>query len=254
MKKNATALLLAAFIIAPSFAEPIEGVLEKGPIYSALFGVSPESGDLIGHAFKNQSAAGKAILGNCLPGMFCKVGRAVTRVMADSTALKFEDRPSGWLEVTHAMEASMEPVTFGLEQSIKTRHGILSVDEADNTLLLKGRRVLPGVEGNNSLSIVAHYEIDRNDVILLQNNGGDACPALFRFVTVAANGPSATPEFGTCSDIIYPRLDHAQITVAMTGFQGPFERPAAQKRAAMTKVVYRFSNGEVTENGKSIRP
>ncbi|EER62367.1 hypothetical protein AcdelDRAFT_0051 [Acidovorax delafieldii 2AN] len=254
MKKTATILLLAVWTIAPTFAEPIEGVLEKGPTYSALFGVSPESGDLIGHAFKNQSAAGKAILGTCLPGMFCKVGRAVTRVMTDSSALNFEDRPSGWFEVTQARDAGMETVTFGYEKSVKTRHGILSVDEDNNSLLLKGQRVLPGVEGNSSLRIVAHYEIGRNDVVLLQNNGGTACPALFRFVTVAPNGSSATPEFGTCSDIIYPSLDHAHITVAMTAFLGPFEPPAAQKKAAMTKVVYTFSNGQVTENGKVVRP
>ena len=75
MKKTFAILILAACAWTFAAAESVEGVLEKGATYSALFSASPESGDLIGYPFKNQSAVGKAILGNCLPGMHCKVAR-----------------------------------------------------------------------------------------------------------------------------------------------------------------------------------
>lgn len=62
MKTKAAARLFAIFCACSSLAvqaETIEGVLEQGKVYSALFTVSPESGDLIGFAAKNQSAQQK---------------------------------------------------------------------------------------------------------------------------------------------------------------------------------------------------
>ncbi len=47
----------------------MESVLEQGHIWSALFYGSAESGDLVGQTFRNQSAAGRAILARCLPGL-----------------------------------------------------------------------------------------------------------------------------------------------------------------------------------------
>lgn len=242
MKKSAAIFLLATCAYTFAAAETVEGVLEKGTPYSALFTVSRESGDLIGYAFKNQSAAGKTILGNCLTGMSCKIGKAATRNMNDTAALKFADSPSGWLEITMAKEAGMETVVFSYEKKVKTRYGVLSVREEDNLLLFKGKPVAPAIEGNNSLSIVANYEQGQSDVLLLQNNGGTACPALFRFITVSAAGLRTTPEFGTCSDIIYPRSDSKTgITVAMVG------------NTAMTKAIFQYANGQVMQGGKVVK-
>jgi hypothetical protein len=54
--KKTTAVALATLCLASlATAEVTQGVLEKGPAYSALFSASPESGDLIGFAFKTQS-------------------------------------------------------------------------------------------------------------------------------------------------------------------------------------------------------
>ena len=255
MKKTSALFLLAACAWTLAAAEAVEGVLEKSTPYSALFSASPESGDLIGYPFKNQSAVGKTILANCLPGLLCKIGKATTRNMDDTAALKFADNPSGWLEITQARDVGMETVVFGYEKKVKTRFGLVSVREDDNLLLFKGKPVAPAIEGNNSLSIVANYEMGQSDVLLLQNTGGTACPALFRFITVSATGLRATPEFGTCSEIIYPTFNEKTgVTVAMVGFSGSSEPAAEQRKAAMTKTIYRLQpNGQLTENGKPIR-
>ena len=255
MKKTSTILGLAACAWTFAAAEPVEGVLEKSAPYSALFSASPESGDLIGYPFKNQSAVGKAILGNCLPGMLCKIGKAATRSMDNTDALKFAGHPSGWLEITQAKDVGMDTAVSSYDKKLKTRFGIVSVREDDNLLLFKGKPVAPTIEGNSSLSIVAHYEMGQSDVLLLQDNGGTACPALFRFITVSAAGLRTTPEFGSCSDIIYPTLDAktGTITVSMNSFTGSFEPEVEKQKAYMTKTVFRFANGQVTENGKLVK-
>ncbi len=255
MKKTSVILGLAACTWTFAAAEPVKGVLEKSAPYSALFSASPESGDLIGYPFKNQSAVGKAILGNCLPGMLCKIGKGATRNMDNTDALKFADHPSGWLEITQAKDVGMDTVVFGYEKKLKTRFGVVSVREDDNLLLFKGKPVAPAIEGNSSLAIVANYEIGQTDVLLLQDNGGTACPALFRFITVSAAGLRTTPEFGSCSDIIYPSMDSktSTVTVTMNGFMGPANSEADKNKAYMTKTVFRFANGQMTENGKLVK-
>lgn len=253
--KKISAILLAACAWNFAAAETVEGMLEKSAPYSALFRVSDESGDLIGYPFKNQSAVGKAILGNCLPGMLCKIGKAATRDMDDTDALNFPKNPSGWLEIIQAKDVGMNTAIFGYDKKFKTHFGVVSVREEGNLLLFKGKPVAPAIEGNSSLSIIAHYEMGQSDVLLLQNTGGTACPALFRFITVNAAGLRATPEFGSCSDIIYPTWDAktGAVTVTMNGFRGPFEPEADKQKAYMTKTVFRFVNGQVMENGKLVR-
>lgn len=247
-------LTTCSWAIAATISIPVEGPLEKGAVYSAVFEVSPGSGDLVGHAFKNQSPVGKAILQNCLPGMLCKIAQATTRSMNDTEALKFNDNPSGWLEITLARNVAMASAVSRYDKKVQTRYGVLSVNEDNNTLQFKGKPLSPAVEGNNSLGIVASYELGKNDVYLLQDNGGSACPAMFRFATVTAAGVRVTPEFGTCSDIISPTSDaKTEVTVAMVGFVGPLESKAAQETAGRKKVVYTYRNGQIWENNKPIQ-
>ena len=243
VKKTIALLLTAGTCCLVAAAETVQGVLEKSAPYSALFSVSSESGDLIGYPFKNQSPVGKAILGNCLPGMLCTIGKAATRNMDNTEALKFADQPSGWLEITQAKDVGMETVVFGYEKKAKTRYGMVSVREEDNLLLFKGKPVIPAIEGNSGLSIVADFQVGQSDVLLLQDAGGSACPAMFRFITVNAAGLRASPEFGSCSDIIYPSMDakSGAITVAMIGSK------------VMTKTVFRFVSGQLTENGSQVK-
>lgn len=249
---GAITLLMAIPTLAT--AESIEGVLEQSGSYSALFTASPESGDLVGYPFKNNSPVGKTILANCLPGLVCKVGKASTREMQDPSALKFNDQPMGWMEITRATGAQMVSAISQYEKSVKTRYGTLAVGANNVSLQFNGKPVLPSVEGNNSLSIVANYELGKNNVLLVQNTGGTACPAQYTFVTINATGVRATPEFGTCSDIIRATSDlKSSVTVVMVNFSGPFEPAADRKKAEMTKSVFKVLDGALSSNGRVIK-
>jgi hypothetical protein len=236
--KKTTAVALATLCLASlATAEVTQGVLEKGPAYSALFSASPESGDLIGFAFKTQSTVGRAILQTCLPGLLCKIEKSATRpvsdALSDTLGQKFATQPAGWIEITQARNIGMAPVVFGYEKTLKTRHGMVSVREEDNTLSFKGKPIRPAIEGNSGLDIVANYEMGATDVLLLQSSGGTACPAQFRFINISPGGVlRVSPEFGTCSDIIYPTFDpKVGVTVAMVGFRGPFEPACGAKES-----------------------
>ncbi len=100
------------------------------------------------------------------------------------------------------------------------------------------------VQGNTALHIVAHYAAHDSDIVLLQDTGGTACPALYRFASVTAQGIAVTPTFGTCSDIAGITFgatpDAApEPLVTMAGFLGPFEPEAQRQRARMQ--VHRFA-------------
>ncbi len=233
---------LATLLSATARAETVEGLLEKGATHSAIFTVSPESGDLVGYAVKNQSPSGKAILQNCLSGMLCKIEKAASRPLEDTSALTFSEQPMGWYEITKAQgRISIETLVHGYESAVKTRFGTVSVRDDDKVLLLKGKPVQPAIEGNSNLHIVARYEWGADDVLLLQDTGGSACPAQFRILQLSAKGLKTSPAFGTCSDLIYPGFDaKTGVTVAMVGFAGPFDSAAAQKKAGMTQAVYRW--------------
>lgn len=245
-----SAFALCLSVHTHAAAESIDGVLEQSGAYSALFTASPESGDLIGYPFKNNSPVGKTILANCLPGLVCKIGKATTREMQDPSSLKFNDQPMGWMEITRAADVNMVSGIGSYEKSFKTRYGVLTINDDTRTLQFKGKPVLPTVEGNNSLGIIATYELGKNDVVLLQNNGGTACPAQYIFITISTVGVRATPEFGTCSDIIRVTSDlKKSVTVVMVGATEPFEPRAAQRKAGMEKTVFRYANGVIMPGG-----
>ena len=63
------------------------------------------------------------------------------------------------------------------------------------------------VQGNAALQIVAHFELEGQDIVLLQDTGGTACPALYRFATLTPQGIAVTREFGTCSDLAAVTLE-----------------------------------------------
>ena len=139
------------------------------------------------------------------------------------------------------------------EKSIEGRFGTLAVAADNVSLQMNGKPVLPGVAGNNSLSIAASYELGNADVVLVQNIGGSGCPAMYSFITLTKTSLRATPEFGTCSDIIRITSDlKTSVTVVMVGFSGPFESAAGRGKAGMTKTVFRYSNGQMTRDGMNL--
>ena len=248
--------LAVACACASAQTDTLQGTLERGPAHSVLWTVSPESGDLIGQVFANDSQAGQTILAHCLPGLECMTEGASTAEPPDGLTdkLPFSAQPSGWWLVTHANSAHMEPSLPMSERQLHTRHGQLTITD-EYALLFNGRPVLANalqpaepppstapstllermkawwqngwaqmrskllallgrtpapppaaaqtepVQGNAALHIVAHFELEGQDIVLLQDTGGTACPALYRFATLTPQGIAVTGEFGTCSDL-----------------------------------------------------
>src|SRR6266508_3830563 len=75
--------------------------------------------------------------------------------------------------------------------TVSTRFGALTVNDA-GVLLFKGAPFKPTIEANNSLDLSKTCEIGAADVVLVTDNGGTACPALYYFVTVTKSGAKAT--------------------------------------------------------------
>lgn len=108
------------------------------------------------------------------------------------------------------------------------------------------------VQGNSALHLVAHLELQDRDIVLLQDTGGSACPALYRFATLTPGGIVVTPEFGTCSGIAALTLlapgtggSLPEPQLAMTGYMGPFEPLQERQRAAMRLHRFVLSQGQV---------
>ena len=300
-------------------AETLEGTLERGPVHSVLWAVSPESGDLIGQVFANASQAGKAVLAHCLPGLHCVAeGASSVEPPASLTGqLPFSIQPSGWWLITQATNVYMQPSLPMSERQLSTRHGQLAITE-EHLLLFNDRPVLASqpqtagpapqaspvpnnapltllehvrawwqgwwsqvrgkllallgrtppqtqastpvpspaaaepVQGNSALHIVAHFELEGQDIVLLQDTGGTACPALYRFATLSPQGIGVTPEFGTCTNIATVAIDEGhggshEPIVTMNGSRGPFEPEEEQRRAHMQLHRFVLRQGQVHE-------
>lgn len=103
-----------------------------------------------------------------------------------------------------------------------------------------------------SLSILGNYQLGASDILLIQDNGGSACPALFYFVAISASGVTATPAFGICSDLVKVKQKGDVVSVIMPGYQGPFSSKADHVKAAKQKHVFLYKGGLLTENGKPV--
>lgn len=106
------------------------------------------------------------------------------------------------------------------------------------------------VQGNAALHIVAHFELERGqDIVLLQDTGGTACPALYRFATLTPQGIAVTPEFGTCSDLAAATLEETpqgaqEPRITMVGALDPIE-PGQEPRLRLHHFALR--QGQVLE-------
>lgn len=266
MNKNRHFLIAAAFSLLAAFAPAqaqfpgedeqgfLTGLLMSGPQYSALIAISPsDTDDIMAFGFKNKSPVGRKILANCLPEIFCRAkidgtesGEMLEKIQA------FELPLSVAFEMTQADDAHMvSNVDNDNPEKLKTRFGLFSVDE-EKYLLFKGRRVQPEVQGNASLSLETVFESGAQDIALIQEVGGTACPGTFYYVSVNARGvQKVSPEFGSCSDIfrVYQREDGA-ILFYTVEYQGAFPEEIKPLR----RMDYVYHNGRLTENGKEIKP
>jgi len=132
------------------------------------------------------------------------------------------------------------------EEDIPVRFGSLKINH-ENVLLYNNHSLAPEIRGDRSLSVVSTYILGNSDVVLIQNNGGSACPALFHFVTVSNSGVKATSEFGTCTDLIDVKQKGSSIFVTMPGFRGPFEPLYDALKAAEEKHIYLYKAGVITK-------
>ncbi|HWW99887.1 hypothetical protein [Collimonas sp.] len=136
---------------------------------------------------------------------------------------------------------------------ITTRFGALQIND-ENVLLYKNKPLNPLIQGNSSLQEVGTYQLGKDDVVLIQNNGGSACPVQLYFVTVSASGAKATPSFGTCTDyfVVKKMADSIKVTMpAWIGLMAPYD---LQRKVDKEKHhVFLFKAGVMTENGGPLR-
>lgn len=135
-------------------------------------------------------------------------------------------------------------ITNVYAQDIPTRFGALTIND-ENMLLYKNKSFNPEIQGNNSLSLLGTYRLDTQDIVLIQDNGGTACPAQLYFITLSASKVKASQPFGTCSDLIKVKATPKNVLVTMPGFQGPFESEQAQEKAAKEKHLYSFDGKKI---------
>lgn len=246
LRRPAGLLALSGLGLLPAMAmgQGIEGVLERGSTHSALFVVSPESGDLVGYAFRNGSPVGKTILESCMTEMLCRIDQSSEREMRNPPVQQFKDQPSGWLELTRVRGVEMTSESMRLE-AVDTRFGKVAGNE-ELQLLFRGKPI-PNVTGQ--FSIARQYEVGAADVLLLQNSGGTACPARYRFATVTARGIALTPEFGSCSDLIASYQEGNRIRLLMPKLiSGSMSNMANEgQQRVWAKATYVFAQGQVVE-------
>jgi hypothetical protein len=151
-----------------------------------------------------------------------------------------------------AVGATMSVSLPALAETATTRFGTLSTND-DNLLLFNGQPVTPEVQGNESLSFLKTMGVGGADAVVVQDNGGTACPAQYYVVTVSAAGAKATKAFGTCSDLAKITQQGNAIVLTMPSFMGELESRAAIQRAAQERHVFKVDGGLVTDNGKPIR-
>jgi len=130
---------------------------------------------------------------------------------------------------------------------VSTRFGSLTVGN-NKELLFRGRSVVPSIVGNNGLDLGTPFHLKAEDVVLVTDNGGTACPYLYYFVTLNQSGAKGTTAFGTCNVANQVKRDGDSIRVTMHGYRGPFE-PESERRSALRAVhVFVFRDGAVHED------
>ena len=240
----------------------IAGVLDRRGEQGAVFEVSPETGDLVAFVFDPKSALGQRLLSQCVQNMPCLVEGVRARPL-DSQApatkvlgeLGFSVSPSAWLGMIDAGDARVESALEEPEMQVKTRFGVVAVQEGDSSVVLNGQTVLSPQE--ESVRIVRHAPVGAEDVLLLQSGSGTACPALFQVLVVSAQGVQVFPKFGSCSDRVYAVVEDkpnqaSRLSIRMLGFAGPFEPEEEQRKAAQKLVEFVYQQGSLTRDGKPV--
>ncbi len=240
----------------------IAGVLDRRGEQGAVFEVSPKTGDIVAFVFDPKSPLGQRLLSQCLQNMPCLVEGVRARPLDSQapatkvlTELGFSVSPSAWLGMIDAGDARVESALEEPETQVKTRFGVVAVQEGDSTVLVNGQTVLPAQE--EPVSIVRNAPVGAEDVLLLQSGSGTACPALFQVLAMSAQGVQVSPKFGSCSDRVVAVVEDKpsqapKLSIRMLGFAGPFEPEEEQRKAAQKLVEFVYQQGALTLAGKPV--
>ncbi len=149
-----------------------------------------------------------------------------------------------------ALLVAMTP--FAMAQSVDTRFGPVTIDR--NTLMFRGRPVVPSVQGEMSLGLDQVIQVGSYDAVIVRNNlGGNACPTMFYVVSVTGQGAKASPAFGTCSEAADVSRKGNGVSLSMQTHWTLAQERVGKGGAARTHV-FDVVDGAVTDNGKPYRP
>jgi hypothetical protein len=116
-----------------------------------------------------------------------------------------------------------------------SRFGVL--EEIHGRLWFNGTPVKPYIEGNLNFNLlVRNPDLKNVDIVLIQGNGGTACPALYRIATISPSGVRMSSEFGTCSDLI---------NFSMNGDEIVFGLPRYDRLGVQRYYYYNYETADV---------
>lgn len=138
--------------------------------------------------------------------------------------------------------------SFASAQVITRRFGGLVITGGAE-LHYRGHPLRPPIAGNDTLTVRAHRRLPASDIVLLESGGGTDCPAQYFFVRVSTVGVSASPAFGTCTDLIAVRPTAAGLAVSMPGFVVAPAGVRARRRAARARHSYALDGDVFATDG-----
>lgn len=114
-------------------------------------------------------------------------------------------------------------------------------------LLFHNHPLQPPIRANSSLDIGRVFHLNDSEVVLVKDIGGTACPYLYYLVTIKDAKAEATPEFGSCNEVVSASQKDNSIVLTMHGYRGPFEPEADRRKAARELRTFVFADGKVSE-------
>ncbi|GAN93859.1 hypothetical protein Gbth_038_007 [Gluconobacter thailandicus F149-1 = NBRC 100600] len=119
-----------------------------------------------------------------------------------------------------------------------TRFGV--VDGSTSIIKFRGKVVSPEIDGNFVEKIA---ESGNADYLLLTQEGGRYCDAMYLIAKVTSKGVTSQKEFGNCAEPKTHVIPNKSIVL---------DFPRYQKDQEIT-VVYDIPTGTLTQNGKPIK-
>ena len=114
-------------------------------------------------------------------------------------------------------------------------------------LLFHNHPLAPPIHANSALDIGRVFHMEDASVVLVTQIGGTACPYLYYLVTIRDSKAAATPEFGSCNEVVSAARKGNSIVLTMHGYRGPFEPPADRRKAERELRTFVFTDGKVSE-------